>query len=239
MNKIVIAAYLFLVFHGISYSQHVVENGTSILFHGFVTEAVKLTPLNGSQIFLNRKFLQATPGDGTFSFNVNKKDTVTFTMLGYKSLQLIIGDTLNGPEYIAGVYLHPDTISIGEVVIMPRLRNLKSDLFRPPRETSTEMENARYNVAMSAYAGKTNSANLGDPASNYEVLRNKQKTEAYEKGGIPSDHMVGLSPFMLIPAAYLLIHGLPEKPAPMKSKLTDSEIKQINKRYLESLRIKE
>jgi hypothetical protein len=47
--------------------------------------------------------------------------------------------------------------------------------------------------------------------------------------------MVGLNPFILLPAAYLLIHGLPEKPAPLKPQLTEKEINQINDRYKEIL----
>jgi hypothetical protein len=47
--------------------------------------------------------------------------------------------------------------------------------------------------------------------------------------------MVGLSPLLLIPAAYLLINGLPEKQVPMKSNLTRQELDQIHKKYLETL----
>ena len=75
---------------------------------------------------------------------------------------------------------------------------------------------------------------VADPANNYELLRQKQKFDAYEKGGIPSDKMIGLSPFLLVPAAYLLIHGLPEKPTPYKPQLTDQEVDEIHKKYLET-----
>jgi hypothetical protein len=77
---------------------------------------------------------------------------------------------------------------------------------------------------------------LGDPATNYELLRQKQKTDAFERGGIPSDKMVGISPLLLIPAAYLLIHGLPEKPAPLKQQLTNQEVNQIHNKFLETLK---
>jgi hypothetical protein len=48
--------------------------------------------------------------------------------------------------------------------------------------------------------------------------------------------MVGISPLLLIPAAYLLIHGLPEKPAPLKQQLTDQEVDQIHIKYMEILK---
>jgi hypothetical protein len=68
------------------------------------------------------------------------------------------------------------------------------------------------------------------------VLRNQQKSVAYTKGQIPPDRIVGLSPFMLIPAAYLLINGLPEKPSPLKPQLTEKEVDNIHKKYLEKIR---
>jgi hypothetical protein len=66
-------------------------------------------------------------------------------------------------------------------------------------------------------------------------LRQRQKIDASEKGGIPSDKIVGLSPLLLAPAAYLLVHGLPEKPAPFEQKLTNEELEKIQKAYQETL----
>jgi hypothetical protein len=232
VRKISSFAFIFFISLEIGICQ-LNTNRSVILFHGIVSDAVQLTPLAGSQIYTNKVLLSVSESDGTFSFYVTRSDTITFSMLGYKSMELIINDTLTGREYLAGIYLHPDTISIGEVVIVPRLANLKSDLMNTRTGTKTEMENAKYNLAVSAYVAKNTTGSLGDPASNYEMLRQKQKTEAYEKGGIPSDRMVGFSPFMLIGAAYLLMNGLPTKPAPYQEKLTDREINQLNKKFLE------
>ena len=44
----------------------------------------------------------------------------------------------------------------------------------------------------------------------------QQKVDAYERGGIPSDRIVGIKSIIIIPAAYLLLHGVPEKPAPFE-----------------------
>jgi hypothetical protein len=43
----------------------------------------------------------------------------------------------------------------------------------------------------------------------------------------------------LVPAAYLLIHGAPEKPPAFEQELTDQELDQIREKYLESLKKKE
>jgi hypothetical protein len=201
-------------------------------------DAKTLSPIANSQIMINRAFSSVSGNDGTFAFYVNRNDTVVFKSLGYKSTILYISDTLTGREFIAGIYMNSDTLSIGEVVIVPRFTNLKSEILNARTKTPAIMENARYNVAISAYQGRNSQNKLGDPAANYELLRQKQKVDAYERGGIPSDKMVGISPLLLIPAAYLLIHGLPEKPAPLTPQLNNQEVDQIHKKYLEMLNAK-
>lgn len=236
MKKFCCLIFALLIFPGSGICQRARNGEPKILFHGIVADASTLEPLTGTQIKINRGLFFISEKDGTFAFYVNRKDTVFFRRLGYKSTQLYVSDTLSGNEFIAGIYMHADTISIGEVVIIPRLRNLKNDILKSRPETNTEIENAKYNVAVSAYIGKNSISTLSDPATNYGHIRQQLRQDAYEKGSIvPSDRMVGLNPFILLPAAYLLIHGLPEKPAPLKPQLSEKEINQINDRYKEIL----
>ncbi len=217
------------------YSQVTETQGPGMFFHGIVRDATTLSPLPDSQILINRRLNSVSGQDGTFSFWVNKKDTVIFSMLGYRSAVFEISDTLAGNEFLAGIYLNTDTVTIEEVIIMPRLANLKYDILNNPVTPSQEMENAKYNIAVSGYQGKVSLGTLGDPSLNYSVLHQKQRIAAYERGGIPSDRIVGLSPLMILPAAYLLLNGLPPMPAPMKSTLTRQELDQIHKKYLETI----
>lgn len=191
-------------------------------------------PLPGSQLFVNKRFTSVTDDNGAFSLYVNVRDSLVFSRTGYKPANVIISDTLIGKQYVAGIFMTSDTLQIGEVVIVPRATNLRLEIMngRPP--ASPEIENARHNVAVSAYQGRTTTGKLGDPASNYEMLRQRQRINAYERGGIPSDRIVGLSPFMLIPAAYLLMNGFPERPAPLKPDISDRELDEIMKKYLEN-----
>ncbi len=212
--------------------------GIRILFHGLVMDAGTFSPIVNSQIKINRIFSSVSGDDGKFSFYVNRNDTVVFNSLGYKPTTLYISDTLSGKEFLAGVYMNSDTLDIGEVIIVPRFSNLKSEIMNAPSKTPSTMDNAKYNIAVSAYAGRNSISSLGDPESNYEMLRQRQKVNAYEKGGIPSDRILGISPLMLIPAAYLLIHGLPEKPAAYKPEITSRELDDLNKRYLEHIKKK-
>jgi hypothetical protein len=227
---------VFIVNPGVSQVRD--NTGVRILFHGMVMDAGTFSPVVSSQITINRVFSSVSGNDGKFSFYVNRSDTVVFISLGYKSTTMLISDTLSGKEFIAGVYMKSDTLEIGEVIIVPRFTNLKSEITNSPTRAPSTMDNAKYNVAVSAYAGRNSISSLGDPASNYEMLRQRQKVEAYERGGIPSDRILGLSPLMLIPAAYLLIHGLPEKPSAYKPDITSKELDELNKKYLEHIKRK-
>lgn len=208
-----------------------------ILFHGIVMDAKTLSPISSSQILINRDFASISNMDGTFAFFVNMNDSVIFKHLGYKPTLLFISDTLAGKDFVAGIFMNTDTLSIGEVVIIPRFNNLKSVIMNTPSRVPSTMDNARYNVAISAYQGRTTQGKLVDPVTNYGFLRQQMKVNAYEKGEIPSEQIAGISS-VLLPAAYLLIHGIPEKPAPLEQKLTGQELNQINKKYLESLQEK-
>lgn len=234
------ARLAFLLFINILVAEEVFSQesyvNAGLIFSGVVFDAKTLKPLPDTRITKNRHLLFMSDSEGSFSLRVSRSDTLIFSNLGYKSARLIISDTLSGKEFIAGVYLHADTLTAGEVIITPRLMNIRSELFSPKTEPSPETENARFNLAVSAYQGRQSLSTLGDPSSNYELLRQKQKIDAYEKGGIPSDRIIGLSPLMLIPAAYLLLNGFPQPPPAMKSGLTQQEINQIHRKYIEKLK---
>ncbi|MBN1108737.1 MAG: hypothetical protein JXR66_11955 [Bacteroidales bacterium] len=209
-----------------------------LLFHGLIRDAETNVSLGGSQIFINRIFSGVSDEKGRFAFYVNRHDTVIFRSLGYKPAVIQIDDSLSGKEFIAGIFMHTDTLEIQQVVIMPRIASLRSDLFRPQISSDQKLDNAKFNMAVSAYQGRVVQGELGDPAMNYEIIRQQQKNDAYSKGQIPSDKIAGLSPLLLIPAAYLLINGLPEKPVMVTPVISDSEADMIYRRYLELLKEK-
>ena len=229
--------FLFIVFSSLN-GQVLKDTGARILFHGLVMDVNTMNPLPGSQIKINSAFSSISDEQGQFAFYVRRGDTVTFSRLGYKSAILNISDTLTGKEFIAGIYMNTDTLSINEVVVIPRYSDLRSEMFTSKPESNTRIENAKYNLEVSSYQGRIGQSKLGDPSINYEVLRQQQRSNAYTKGQIPSDRIVGVSPLMLIPAAYLLMNGLPEKPSPLKPRVTEQEVDQIHRKYIESLRKK-
>jgi hypothetical protein len=236
MRRIVLSVFISCFIFHLGFGQVRENSGISILFHGLVMDAGTLSPISNSQIYINRSFSALSRSDGTFAFYVNRNDTVVFNSLGFKPAMMFISDTLAGREFIAGIYMKSDTLSIGEVIIVPRFSNLKSEILNAPSKTPATMDNAKYNVAVSGYAGRSSINTLSDPASNYGSIKQKQKVYAQEKGGIPSDQIAAIHPLMLIPLGYALLHGIPDnRPAPVTPNLTNAELNQLNKIYLESL----
>jgi hypothetical protein len=234
MKRIVlIFSSIFIFFHFLS--GQVKENGDlKIIFRGLVFDATTLSPVANSQIMINNSFSSLSGVDGSFLLRVNKNDSVTFHSLGYKEFVMHISDTLHGTEFIAGIYMNSDTLSIGDVIIVPGYKNLRSEIMNAKSVTPANIDNARYNVAISAYQGKNSQNVLGDPLENYAVISQRQKTDAFEKGGIPSNNMVGLNALLFLPAfAYMLASHPPVAVAPMASPLSDQEVAQIHKKYLE------
>ena len=238
MKRILITVSSLFIFFYFSFGQ-VKENADKrILFQGLVIDASNLSPVSNTQIMINRAFSSVSDVDGSFAFYVNMYDTVVFKSLGYKPAMMFINDTLRGRAYIAGIYMNSDTLSIGEVVIIPRHINLRSEIMNARDKTPATMQNARYNVAISAYQGKNSRNVLGDPETNYRVISQKQKVDAFEKGGIPSSMIAGVNPLFLIP---VLVHSLatqPEPPPAFSPQLNDIEVEQIHNKYIESLKQK-
>jgi hypothetical protein len=229
---ILLLTSLFLLIQS-SFCQEKKETGSGIIFRGLVLDGSTLSPIPNSQIYINNTMKAVSGSDGSFTFFVNRSDTVIFNSLGYKITRYHVSDTLKGMEFNAGIFMRTDTVEIGEVIIIPRQSTLRSEIMNAPMRTSSILDNARSNVAISAYQGRTTHNQLGDPLDNYAVISQKQRTMAYEKGGIPSEQTVAISPFLIIPAAYLLIKGFPESPSPMKSTLTHEEVDKIHRKYLE------
>jgi len=188
------------------------QQSESILFHGVIQDAATREPLTGAHVIVGSKATAASDMKGMFSLYARAKDTITFTCVGYHPYSMVVSDTLRAREYVTGIWLTTDTIMIASVVVIPRLSNMRAAIMAEPPAADQEMINASNNLKISTYQGLTGSNALGDPIVNYELIRQQQRTEAYEKGQIKSSQMVGLNPLILIPLIYLAAHGLPEKP---------------------------
>lgn len=198
-----------------------------ILFHGVILDADSRQPLTGAHYRISGGRVGAADGKGMFSLFARHNDTITFTCVGYKEYRLTVHDTLRAREYVAGIYLSSDTLMIAEVVVIPRIGNLKAEIMAERPATDQELINATNNLRLSAYQGLVNPGKLGDPDTNYELMRQKQRYEAYEKGQIPSGQMLVVSPLILIPLIYVLAVGLPEEPEPPVPYISVRELERL------------
>ncbi len=208
------AILLIIIFSAFAVQDSLAQQSGPILFHGVVFDAATRQPLPDAHWIISDRSAGAADSRGMFSFYAHRNDTVTFTCIGYNKFRMTVQDTLRAREYTAGIYLANDTTLIPAVIVMPRLGNVRAAILAEQPSQNQDVINATNNLRMSVYQGLTNPPELGDPAINYEILRQKQRMDAYEKGQIPSDRMVGLSPFTLIPLLYMLSVGLPEDPEP-------------------------
>lgn len=198
-----------------------------ILFHGVIFDADSREPLTGAHFTVKNRSAGAADSRGMFSFFARHNDTVTFTSVGYRPHTMPVADTLRAREYVVAIWLSTDTLMIPAVVVMPRIGNIKAAIMSGPPATNQELINATNNLKIAAYQGITSASRQVDPASNYELLRQKQRIDAYEKGGIPSSQMVSLSPFTIIPLIYILAKGLPEDPEPPKPYISVRELERL------------
>ncbi len=70
-------------------------------------------------LVLNKKSGIAADFTGHFSILVDKKDTLLFTAIGYKSAQHIIPDTIKSGKYTLSVILETDTILLKRTIVYP------------------------------------------------------------------------------------------------------------------------
>ncbi len=185
-----------------------------VLFHGIILDASTRQPLPDAHYIVRGRTAGATDNRGMFSIYAHHHDTITFSCIGYRHFSMTVHDTLRAKEYTAGIYLTADTTMIPAVIVMPRIGNIRAEILADRPAPNQEMINATNNLRMAVYQGLANAPELGDPATNYEILRQRQRMEAYEKGQIPSSQMAALSPFTLIPLIYMLIAGPPEELTP-------------------------
>ena len=221
---------LFVLFtfmlKGVSAQQH-----EAILFHGVIFDASTRQPLPDAHWIIRGRSAGASDSRGMFSFYAQRNDKVSFTCIGYRQFIMTVNDTLRAGEYTAGIYLAGDTTMIPAVVVIPRLGNMRAQIMAEKPSPNQDVINATNNLRMAVYQGLTNPAVMGDPETNYEIIRQRQRADAYDKGQIPSDRMIGLSPLTLIPLIYMIAAGPPEEPKPPAPYISARELdflRQLN-----------
>ncbi|MBE0675326.1 MAG: hypothetical protein IH591_11740 [Bacteroidales bacterium] len=213
--------------------QEVSKDTRLLLLTGLVIDAKSGQHLPNVQYYSRLSGGGVTNSEGHFSLFASTGDTIEFRMVGYKPSLLPINQSHSAREYLVLVPMMTDTLEIGEVLVMPRIGDLRSVAEGASVNDIRQYENARGNINISVHQGLTGTSRLGDPSVNYEMLRKKQTYDAYEKGGIPSDRMLAVSPLLIVPALYLLINGMPEKPDAPQPQLSYKDIERLKNAYRE------
>lgn len=232
--RIIIFSILLLNLTLLSAQQR--ERDNLLLIQGVVIDGSSLEPLPNTHFILNKVFGNVTDEKGEFSIYIGINDTIKFTYVGYQDFIFTPSDTLTGNIFTAGIFMQSDTMSVGEVIVMPRLPDLRAGILLESPVEEPELRNAKNNIAASVYSGIYSQEQLGAPSANYDLLKRKQLLDAYEKGAIPSDRMVGLN-FLTIPAAIMYfskgLHEHPEPPRPMISRKDIDRMKELYRKNME------
>ena len=120
---------------------------------------------------------------------------------------------------------------ISEVMILPRIKNLKQDLLSTPPGSDKALNNAQQNLKVATAQGIAGKGIPFDADMSYEMQKRKFETRAMNRGMIAPDQMVGLNFLMAVP---FLIYKLSEgntEPTPANIFISDKEIQEIYNRY--------
>lgn len=91
----------------------------SIIFSGIIIHTEMNLPL--PDVACRRGNISVASNDaGQFVLRVGRGDSVRFSHIGFMPYTIVVPDSLTDPEYMLGVFLSPDTITLPEVVIVRR-----------------------------------------------------------------------------------------------------------------------
>lgn len=162
-----------------------------IQFSGIVVEIDSLRPVPFTRILI-KNTNHGTMADfyGYFSFVAQKKDTITFTALGYKRSQFVIPDTLTGNKYSLIRALSFDTLLLKETVIYPwPTQEQFKDVFLNTNIPDDDLERAKKNLDQQALKEKYE--NMGMTSSmNYKAAMQQYQTRLYWAGQYPANNLL-------------------------------------------------
>ncbi|MBP7184625.1 MAG: carboxypeptidase-like regulatory domain-containing protein [Saprospiraceae bacterium] len=119
-TKSIIISILLLVTAYNSYAQNIDPNDELIQFSGLLLNGADLRPVQYANITINKNVKGTfSDKDGFFSIVVQKKDHVSFTSIGYKSVKIVIPDTLKDARYSIVQLMTQDVYNLPETIIFP------------------------------------------------------------------------------------------------------------------------
>jgi hypothetical protein len=204
-------------------------------FSGVVMDSDSLKPIINVYYSLNGRLEGISDSGGRFSIYARIGDTLSFSHIGYRTKIFNVSDSLLLDNYLVGIFMTRDTIRIQEIVIFPRLGNLRQEMTSIGNRRDFQNDIAKQNLDIATYQGLKSAQDLSDPEIQYDFQASKLKQDAIEKGGIPSDKMVSVSIFTGVALIMsLLLEDKSELLKPVKLPDTQ-EVKWIKNYYIKKL----
>ena len=194
-----------------------------------------LKPIINVYYSLNGRLEGISDSEGRFSIYARIGDTLSFSHIGYRTKIFNVSDSLQLDNYLVGIFMTRDTIRLQEIVIFPRLGNLRQEMTSIGNRGDFQNVIAKQNLDIATYQGLKSAPDLSDPEIQYDFQASKLIQDAIEKGGIPSDKMVSVSVFTgVVLIMSLLLEDKSELLKPVKLPGTQ-EVKWLKNYYIKKL----
>lgn len=208
----------------------------SIFFTGAVMDQEELTPLPYSHYRVNDKRAGTTNSYGRFSFWVNSGDTLQYSYVGYHDVKIIVSDSLKQNSYLFGVFMPKDTISLQEVLILPRFGDFR-EAFINAKVNTPEYIRAKNNINSATYEALTKAPEKMDAKANTDLLIKNHVTMNEHHVMVPPDMIVGVSMAKTLPEVQRMKRK--RKLKIPDNLVTDKEITTLKQMYKYSVKKKE
>ncbi len=209
MKKILFLLTVVVFAATTSFGQIILKD--SIRFSGVVMDKDSLTPLPYCTFVISKSLSGISNEKGRFVFWANRKDTVDFSYIGYKSSRFVVSDTLQLKEYLIGIFLAIDTLNLQQVVILPRSNPKLLEYQLKQTMIDKNYQNAANNLNLANYQAKTQTTfnEKWDANDNQKNVAQQQQNSAYYRGQMGPDKFMSIT--ALIPLGVLTIKSLTQK----------------------------
>lgn len=201
---------------------------------GFVIDRQTREPLVNTHYIINNRRGGVVDASGRFTIPGVVNDTIVFSYVGYEDVVLIVSDTLQRDHYLVGIFMPRDTILLDEVVILPRLGNLRSEITALATTRDIDQVHAVNNLNMAAYTGISRNIEWSDPEAQYRYVSNMIKARAMAQGLVPSDEIVAINLALGLPFLFAYyLRGGPKVPDRPEVVLTQPEMDRMIRTFEE------